>query len=32
MKLLLPFILVGTGGFIGSILRYLMIIVFQILA
>lgn len=29
MKLLLPFILVGTGGFIGSILRYLMIIVFQ---
>ena len=29
MKILLPFILVGTGGFIGSALRYLMIVVFQ---
>lgn len=29
MKILLPFILVGTGGFVGSILRYLMAIVFQ---
>jgi len=29
MRILLPFILVGTGGFIGSALRYLMIVVFQ---
>ncbi len=29
MKFFFPFILVGTGGFVGSMLRYLMAIVFQ---
>lgn len=29
MKSFMPFLLVGTGGFIGSMLRYLMTVLFQ---